>query len=84
MGRAAGRGLPTAPAAPMGLTAPMRGIGGPVPGMMQPTGQGLSIILVLRMCQGIYLNRYVIFFKNKHDVAARCGFTLRRCIQKNK
>ena len=41
--RPAGRGLP--PAAPMGgmpmgLTAPISGIGGPVPGMMQPTGQG--------------------------------------------
>lgn len=43
MGRAAGRGLPAAPIGgtvlPMGLTAPMRGIGGPAPGMMQPTGQ---------------------------------------------
>lgn len=42
MGRAAGRGLPAAPigSVPMGLTAPMRGIGGPAPSMMQPTGQG--------------------------------------------
>lgn len=38
--RAAGRGIPAAPlGAPMGLMAPMRGIGGPAPGMMQP-GQG--------------------------------------------
>uniref|UniRef100_M4BFA0 Small nuclear ribonucleoprotein-associated protein n=2 Tax=Hyaloperonospora arabidopsidis (strain Emoy2) TaxID=559515 RepID=M4BFA0_HYAAE len=38
--RAAGRGIPTAPmggaSLPMGLMAPMRGIGGPPPGMMQP------------------------------------------------
>lgn len=42
LGRAAGRGLPVAPSGgpPMGLTAPMRGIGGPAPHMMQPTGQG--------------------------------------------
>ncbi|KUF84813.1 Small nuclear ribonucleoprotein-associated protein [Phytophthora nicotianae] len=36
--RAAGRGIPAAPmgAPPMGLMAPMRGIGGSAPGMMQP------------------------------------------------
>lgn len=38
--RAAGRGIPAAPGAPpMGLMAPMRGIGGAAPGLMQP-GQG--------------------------------------------
>ncbi|KAF9616428.1 hypothetical protein IFM89_029682 [Coptis chinensis] len=38
LGRAAGRGIPTAPLvqAQPGLSGPVRGIGGPAPGMMQP------------------------------------------------
>lgn len=41
MARAAGRGIPPAPIGgpPMGLMAPMRGIGGAAPGLVQP-GQG--------------------------------------------
>jgi small nuclear ribonucleoprotein B and B' len=35
IGRPAGRGLPMAPGAP-GLNAPIRGVGGPAPGMMHP------------------------------------------------
>ncbi|KNC96245.1 uncharacterized protein SPPG_08399 [Spizellomyces punctatus DAOM BR117] len=45
MGRPAGRGLPMAPAgmAPMGLGGPVRGVGGPAPGMMQPPmGRGVG------------------------------------------
>lgn len=37
--KAAGRGLPVNPivgAAPIGLAGPIRGVGGPVPGLMQP------------------------------------------------
>ncbi len=46
-GMAAGRGLPAAPIGiPMGLAAPMRGIGGPAHGMMQP-GQGIIIVLYI-------------------------------------
>lgn len=38
IGRAAGRGVPTAPLVQSqpGLSGPVRGIGGPAPGMMQP------------------------------------------------
>ncbi|CAN6480490.1 unnamed protein product [Victoria cruziana] len=38
IGRAAGRGIPTAPLvhAQPGLAGPIRGVGGPTPGMMQP------------------------------------------------
>ena len=54
--RAAGRGIPTAPmggaSLPMGLMAPMRGIGGPPPGMMQP-GQGtLAFVYSMLFCIG--------------------------------
>lgn len=41
LGRAAGRGLPTAPlsGAPLGLGGPIRGVGGPAGSMMQPPSQ---------------------------------------------
>ncbi|KAF9094027.1 hypothetical protein BGX29_009704 [Mortierella sp. GBA35] len=34
----AGRGMPVAPGAPVGLTGPVRGVGGPTPRMMLPRG----------------------------------------------
>jgi small nuclear ribonucleoprotein B and B' len=42
VGKAAGRGMPTAPlaGAPLGLAGPVRGIGGPAASLMQPPMQG--------------------------------------------
>ena len=44
LGRAAGRGLPTAPlgAPPLGLGAPVRGVGGPGAGVMQAPPQAFG------------------------------------------
>ena len=87
MGRAAGRGaLPTAPgmppsAMPMGLTAPMRGLGGPPPGMMQPAGLGTSsryfcrisisvIVLAIQISPSIqiHLLPFQMMRKNRTDM----------------